>query len=516
MNPTPSPLTPKLVQARFPDAIPPSIVVDAGAALWLERHGAERRLALLAPTADPTLDGFEGQAEPFDADHVLKRGPLSPANARALRQRLAWLAPRPLGLATSAGCGDRLGFATPGHARALFQVLGERPGAVLLPIFAQQSIREMGRTGRTPQNVLDDATFGTLEAGWHGGVGADADHLKTTDDIDACVAAGFSFFTIDPGAYVDNAADTDQADVLRRKAEALPWADLESSPADMARRYHDQQVDLEDRRVTLDPETVHRAAVKYGAAIAHVARLARHLDGAGVPYDLEVSVDETDTPTTHAEHIYFVSELRRLGVRWVSLAPRCVGRFEKGVDYIGDLDALAADLQGHAAIARACGPYKLSLHSGSDKYSVYPLITQATGGVVHLKTAGTSYVEGLRVIAAADPALYRAIGALGREQYPRDRASYHVSAEVERMPDLDSVADADLPGLLDQFDAREIFHVTYGAALAAYGDAIKATLRANLDAYYSVLQRHFVRHLAPFAEVGRGMRPEGRGMRGEA
>src|ERR671939_1951620 len=95
------------------------------------------------------------------------------------------------------------------------------------------------------------------------------------------------------------------------------------------------------------------------------------------PFELEMSVDETETVTTLAEHVYIASELKRLGVRWVSLAPRYVGHFEKGVDYIGDLEALRADLAGHAAIARALGPYKLSLHSGSDKFSVYPIITEA-------------------------------------------------------------------------------------------------------------------------------------------
>ena len=76
-------------------------------------------------------------------------------------------------------------------------------------IFAQQSIREMTRTGRSPDDVMDDATWGVFQEGWRAGVGADADHLKTTADIDLCVAAGYTFFTIDPGAHVDPAADTE-------------------------------------------------------------------------------------------------------------------------------------------------------------------------------------------------------------------------------------------------------------------------------------------------------------------
>ena len=99
-------------------------------------------------------EGFVGEA---GADGVLL-APLTAENARVLRQRLPWLQPVPLGLQTSAGFGDRLGFATPGHVQAT-------RGTGVAPIFAQQSVRENTRTGRTPQNVLDDAMWGAFEAG---------------------------------------------------------------------------------------------------------------------------------------------------------------------------------------------------------------------------------------------------------------------------------------------------------------------------------------------------------------
>ncbi len=157
--------------------------------------------------------------------------------------------------------------------------------------------------------------------------------------------------------------------------------------------------------IVFDEHTLLKAAVKYGRAIAFVAGMYRHLQKAAgkQPFELEVSVDETEQPTSHAEHVYIASELTRLGVQWVSLAPRYVGRFEKGVDYIGDLPAFEADFAGHAAIARHFGPYKLSLHSGSDKFSIYPIAARLSRGLVHLKTAGTSYLEALRTIACHRP-----------------------------------------------------------------------------------------------------------------
>lgn len=470
----------------------PDSVTRAGACTYCllgSDAGRAKQLGVIGPAP-----GFHGERQ----DDLLLC-PQTAANAAALRAALPWLQPRPLGLQTSAGCGDRLGLATPGHVRAV------RKAAGVAPILAQQSIRENARTGRTPQEVVDAATWGVFQEGWREGYGADADHLKTPADADSTAAAGYTFFTIDPGEHVDDAAHTASPAALAAKAAALPWEALEARPAELYSRYLGRAFELEQGRLIFDEESLLRAAAKYGRAVAHVARMHRHLDAIlhDRPWELEVSVDETATPTSHLEHLYIALELKRLGVRWVSLAPRYVGRFEKGVDYIGDLDALRADLAGHAAIARAVGPYKLSLHSGSDKYSVYPLIVEATGGLVHLKTAGTSYLEALRAIAQVQPALFRTIYELAFQRYDEDHQTYHVSAEPARAPQAQDLSDADLPAVLDQFDAREMLHVTFGSALARYGDDIKATLRAHEEDHYAAIEAHFDRHLAAFATGGR-------------
>ena len=486
------------------------IVSHGGGVRWALQHsGGERRLAAWAqPAAALVLGPFEGNRTQRNGRTALT-APLTEGNAAALRQALPFLQPAPIGLAMSAGFGDRLGLATPGHARALRAV-----GGAIAPVFAQQSMREMARTGRTPQQVVDDATWGALEAGWTSGYGADADHLKSPADVAACVPAGFTFFTIDPGQYVDNLADAARDDQLRTAWDALPWDRLEDAPSDLRRRYAGRSVDVEGARIVLDDRTITKAAVKYGRAVAHVATMYRHVQAAmaGRPFDLEVSVDETDTPTSHAEHVFIATELRRLGVAWRSLAPRFVGRFEKGVDYIGDAAAIRADIAAHAAIARVLGPYKLSLHSGSDKFSLYGIAAAETRGLVHLKTAGTSYLEALRAAAHVSPALFRDIYAFSRGRYAEDRETYHVSAKLARTPEPDAVADADLIGLLDEFDVRQVLHVTFGSVLTSrtaegaprFGPAVLKLLRENPDAYAGCLERHFVRHLRPFVSAAAG------------
>ena len=140
---------------------------------------------------------------------------------------------------------------------------------------------------------------------------------------------------------------------------------------------------------------------------------------------------------------------------------------EKGIEYRGSLAAFAAALRAHAELAEALGPYKLSLHSGSDKLSLYAELVRETGGRFHVKTAGTSYLEALRVTATAQPDLLRRIWAIAREPLrdrPRDLRAHGDAADAPPAePD-----DGELPALLDDDPARRILHVTFGSVL---GDA---------------------------------------------
>ncbi|HUQ69427.1 MAG TPA: tagaturonate epimerase family protein, partial [Planctomycetaceae bacterium] len=340
-----------------------------------------------------------------------------------------------LGLTPSFGFGDRLGLATPGHVAAM-----KAAGQGIAAIYPQQSIREMTRTSRTPQQVMDDALRGAETAGWTGPVGADADHLKTPEDVNVTAAVGFTFFTIDPSGFVDQQADNYTEVVVREKFAAVAgevtWAD----------RYQGRRVALPTgRAIVFDEASCLRAAVKYGRAINHAVTMSDHIrrvqETVGRPFEIELSVDETDQPTSLAEHYIIADQCLSRNMKLVSLAPRFIGDFEKGVDFKGDLAALRASLAEHAAIANMLGPYKLSLHSGSDKLSMYGDLARATQGRFHVKTAGTSYLEALRVVARHDAALFRQIIRFARGRYDVDKATYHVSATVAGVPGPDDVTD---------------------------------------------------------------------------
>lgn len=383
----------------------------------------------------------------------------------------------PLSLTPSFGFGDRLGLATPGHIAAVRAARGK-----FAPIFAQQSVRENARTGRTPQQVMDDAKRAVESAKWDFHWGADADHLKSVSDLPAFVQAGYTFFTVDPGEHVDNSADTDSHEILKQKVAIFNWEELSALYL---------SGNGEQPWGSFDAESLMRATIKYGRAIQHAVTMFKRLSELKETFDFEMSVDETESPTTPLEHFFIVNELTRHGVRFTSLAPRFIGRFEKGVDYVGDLQALDTELAKHASVTAHFGTYKLSLHSGSDKFSVYPLLVKHWGERLHVKTAGTSYLEALRVLAKCEPDLFLKIYSLGRERYETDKQTYHVSADLNQLP-----VTKNLPSLLDDFHAREMLHVTFGSALTQFGSVLKDALIKHEDAYYEGLKLHFEKHLS--------------------
>ncbi|MDO5661354.1 MAG: tagaturonate epimerase family protein [Brachybacterium sp.] len=450
-----------------------------------------RRLRVSA--ADPAaLAAFDGST-----DSGVLEGPLTSTNARALQDQFPALRPRLIGEdRVSVGTGDRVGLATAGQVAA-FRDHGEG----VMPVLAQQSIREMDRLGRSARTVMDEAVFGLVEAGWDRGFGADCDHIKTTEGIDRGLDAGFTMFTLDPGDYVQDTT----AGVTQEQIDALDWDALRTTPEDLRARYAGTQVDLGDQAVDVTEDDVMTAIAKYGGAVAETMRLERHLrERATHPIEVEVAVDETAWQTTFFEHHFMAAELQRLGAQWFSFAPRYVDGFEKGLDFLGDVDELRTNLEAHHAISEQFGGYKISLHSGSDKFSIYPLCMEATDGHVHLKTSGTSYLCGVQVVAAHDPELFAHMWEISRASYARAKASYQVSAQEDRTPtDLSGVDTIDL---LQSPDARQILHVGYGDSLNAtlpdgtpLRDRFLAVITAHQQEHTAVVAEHIGRHLTPFA-----------------
>ncbi|MGA2603613.1 MAG: tagaturonate epimerase family protein [Verrucomicrobiia bacterium] len=405
------------------------------------------------------------------ADPATRKAPAVRFTARAI------VSPTTLGLVKSFGFGDRLGLATPGHLAAAQKF-------DFAPIFAQQSIRELERTQRTPQQAINTAITALAQRGYGGRWGADADHLKTTEHVDRMAAAGFCFFTIDPSEYVGKGAVTPELEA-----------------AYLGRKFDVPNVG----KLRFDASSLRSAAIKYGRALEHVGLMGRHIvETMGThPFEIEVSVDETSEPTSVLDHLFIGLELRRLSVpHVVSLAPRFIGGFEKGIDYKGDLKKFEASLRDHVEIARFCGPYKMSVHSGSDKFAIYPIVGRVCGQLLHVKTSGTSYLEGLRVVARTTPQVFAEIVEFCRGRFETDRRSYHISttlAHVTALPKFSGPKEE--PRFLDEVAGRQLLHVTFGSVLThpTFKPRILEILENHTSLHEELLERHLTKHLSLLA-----------------
>ncbi len=415
------------------------------------------------------------------------RAPLNHHNADALRSLFPWAAPQPvLRNRRSMGLGDRLGIATPGHIRVFNKYDAS-------PIFAQQSIRELNLTNRTFEDVLDCATFAVYREGFKRGFGADGDHLKTEADIQYALGLHFSMITLDCSEHIrgDVAGMTDaQVDAESRLSDAL------------REKYLGRTFDVEGIPLTFTENELKRIELVYGKALEFTVFIYdKYIRPVTDRVDFELSIDETSTPTTPLQHYFVARELSDAGVRMTTVAPRFCGEFQKGIDYIGDLDQFRAEMKHHAAIARTFG-YKLSVHSGSDKFSTFEIIGKYTKGNFHVKTAGTNWLEAMRAVAAAKPALYRRIHKYALSRFADATKFYHVTTNLNNIPDVDTLSDEEIPALFNNNDARQLIHITYGFILTdkdengnyVFRDELYRFWRENEDVYYSMLEKHIGHH----------------------
>ena len=488
-----------------PQIYPKSITERENHYLFIGRYEGDKYLYIISDDNGGGIFGdLNGELLDLNSENYsVKKCGLDHHNAGIIQKYFAYTKPVLTGLSNSFGFGDRIGLANSAHIRSL-------ENSNFKPILAQQSIRELTRTKRTPDEVMDAAVWAVVQEGYKDGFGADADHLKTFDDIDLMINAGFTFFTIDPSEFVNNAADTLNVSELEDETEKLRWEELNDTKVNMINRYREKEFDLgEGLYIRPEYEHILRAAVKYGNVVAHVKSMSDYLNNnySDKPSEIEISVDETESVTTPFEHFFMASEMNRLGIKFVSLAPRFIGDFEKGIDYKGDIELFKEEYLKHVKISEYLGSYKISLHSGSDKFDVYRAIGQLKRGYTHVKTAGTSYLEALRVVAKVEPDVFRKILDFSRVEFEKERNTYHVSADLENVHESLEYSDEQLFELFNQNDARQVLHVTFGKVLTEvdengkflFKDHVIKCLKENEELHNEFLVNHFKNHLRPFS-----------------
>jgi hypothetical protein len=283
------------------------------------------------------------------------------------------------------GMGDR--FAHQGHAQLKAVTRARELGLDIYPVW-NKSNREHLLVGTKPDDLRAEADAATAAAGWTGDYYVDADHIgiKTVDWF----LAGSNFYTLDVADFTGKAAEA---------------ADIDAFAAEMARYHGDLTIPGIAAPVRIDDATIRAAAGKFLFAMQEAGRIYRHIvERKGADHFVtEVSVDETDAPQGPVELLLILAMIAREGIPAQTIAPKFTGRFNKGVDYVGDIAAFEREFdEDLCVIAYAIREFglpaslKLSVHSGSDKFSLYPIINRLIkkhDAGLHVKTAGTTWLE---------------------------------------------------------------------------------------------------------------------------
>lgn len=471
---------------------PDSINLAHGSFFFLAMVGGKKKLIVY--NKSDLFKEFSGFESDFDNISV-KICDLSNENCKLIRKVFPFTSPSShKKFDITIGLGDRLGLASAGHIRLL-------KGKNAFPVLAQQSIRELNLTGRTYDDVLSAASWAVFQEGYTTGYGADGDHLKTAQEVKMALDYGFTMITLDCSEHIDNsvpALSKEQIDDLYLKLSRETRMLLES-------KYIGKKISLGDGlTIEFSPEEFEKTVLIYFKAINYTINIYKQvIRNYGRNIDFEMSIDETLISTSPESHYFVASELLAGGVDITSLAPRFCGEFQKGIDYKGDIKRFEFEFGVHVKIAKHLG-YKISVHSGSDKFSVFPIIGKETEGKYHLKTAGTNWLEAVRVIAVKAPSLYRKMHEFALKNLCEAKKYYHITENTSNIPDISTINDEAIHSLMDMNDSRQVLHVTYGLILQAknpdgstmFRDEIYSILNNYEDEYYNALQKHIGRHLS--------------------
>lgn len=389
------------------------------------------------------------------------------------------------------GVGDRFAHQAKAQLRAL-ELAAER-GVEIVPVW-NKSNREHLIVGSEPSSVKSAAASAVKEMGWSKPWHVDADHINL-DTVDRFLEPS-DFYTLDVAHFIGRPAAAESIEAfVARHAELGESAYVKS------------------------------IAAKYLFAVQEAGRIYRHIAEKKGPdnFITEVSMDETDAPQTPPELMIILAAIADEGIPVQTIAPKFTGRFNKGVDYVGDVAQFEKEFSDDlGVIAEAVKRYglpatlKLSVHSGSDKFSIYPAIRaalQKTGAGLHLKTAGTTWLEELIGLAEAGPEGLALAKEVYAEAYSHKEELCEPYASVIDIDYRKLPSPAEVHGWSarqytdalrhDQTNAgfnpnvRQLLHVGYKVA-AKMGDRYLSMLRQSEQSIArNVTENLFTRHIVP-------------------
>ncbi|MCI0747459.1 MAG: tagaturonate epimerase family protein [Verrucomicrobia subdivision 3 bacterium] len=409
----------------------------------------------------------------------------------------------------SIGVGDRFGRQATAQLRACVKLAED--GVEVIPVW-NKSNREHLIIGSEPSAVRAAADAAVRALGWTKPYHVDADHIRL-ETVDRFLAPS-DFFTIDVADFIGHSTLNSQlstGNAVQRFAERHPELAREIKVPGIASAFSLSRTELE------------QIAGKYLAAVHEAGRIYRYILKHKRDFITEVSMDETDRPQTPPELLVILAAIADEGIPIQTIAPKFTGRFNKGVDYAGDLAQFEKEFNDDlAVVAHAGGRYglpsnlKLSIHSGSDKFSIYGPMRRAIerfNAGLHLKTAGTTWLEELIGLAEAGGdglALAKEVYAEARDHAPDLCTPYAAVIDIDpgKLPPAKTVqawSSAEYTAALrhdpkcPQFNphVRQLLHVGYKVAAQMGQRYLKLLDVCEESIARNVTENLYQRHLKP-------------------
>jgi tagaturonate epimerase len=405
----------------------------------------------------------------------------------------------------SIGIGDRFGKEGVAQLRALQKA--EERGAVAVPVW-NKSFREHSLIGTRPADVRAEADAAVQAAGWKHAYYVDADHIGMKT-VDAFLAVS-NFFTLDVADFIGKAA---------------PDEDVASFVSDMAPFRGSLRIPGLSDVFEVTDAVLERIGRQYLYAVREAGRTYRHIEAAkgAAAFVTEVSVDEATDPQRPFELFFILGALARERVPLQTVAPKFSGKFLKGIDYVGDVGTFEREFEADLLVVRQAievfglpTSLKISVHTGSDKFSLYPAISRLLrkhGAGLHLKTAGTTWLEeiiGIALSGSRGLRVAKRVYAQALSRFDELCKPYATVVEIDRrkLPDPSEVEawtseqfvrrvrhDPSCPEF--SVHIRQLMHVAFKVAAEMSGEYYEALDSARETVAACVTENLFDRHIKP-------------------
>ncbi len=414
----------------------------------------------------------------------------------------------------SFGIGDR--FCHQGKPQLAALIKAKEQGLDITPVW-NKSHREHTIIGTSPTDTRKEADDAVTTYGWDGPYFVDADHIGL-NNVDGFIESS-DFFTLDVADFIGKRADE---------------TDVNSFVQKYKKYIGSLAIDGIDERFNISEERIKAIADKFLLAVKQAGKIYRHIETTKGADDFitEVSMDETDQPQTPMEMFFILAAIAEEGILAQTIAPKFTGRFNKGVDYVGNVRGFAKEFEEDlAVVAFAVKEFglpenlKLSIHSASDKFSIYGPMAKALkkfDAGLHLKTAGTTWLEeliGLAMAGGDGLSIAKEVYAKALSRMEELCGPYQTVIDIDRekLPTAQEVNKWDgerFASVLRHDQSSEQYNLNFRQLLhVAYKIAAEMGTRFSdaLDKYEDIIARNVTENI-----YERHIRPLFIGLRGEA